>query len=170
MATEAEKRLHRCCFFGQHLEKQDAHETIIKKWLEDKIDQAIANGYVTFMIGCERGLDIWAGQIIIRKKKDNPALHLIAAQPWPEFSHYWDVSWCQELNVILQKADLVIAVSKQYHPEVFQEWKKYLVNHCNRIIAYYCGNPGELETIIDYASRQGKQVVVPELLVEGTCL
>jgi len=28
------------------------------------------------------GIDIWAAQIVLRKKADNPNIHLIAATPW----------------------------------------------------------------------------------------
>ena len=71
MATEEEKRLHRCCFTGHRPEKLNAPETEIKQWLEKQIDQAIAEGYVTFITGCAMGVDIWAGEIVLQKRQDN---------------------------------------------------------------------------------------------------
>ena len=87
--TEEEKRLHRCCFSGHRPEKLDEPEEEVKQWLEQQIDQAIADGYRTFISGCAMGVDIWAGQIVLQKKAQNPEIHLIAATPWPRFATRW---------------------------------------------------------------------------------
>ena len=86
MPEEAEMRLHRCCFTGHRPEKLEETPEEVQGWLETQIDQAIADGYTTFISGCAMGADIWAAQIVLRKKKEHPELHLIAATPWPGFS------------------------------------------------------------------------------------
>ena len=53
--SEEEKRLHRCCFTGHRPEKISATEEEVKAWLEEKIDQAIADGYTTFISGYAMG-------------------------------------------------------------------------------------------------------------------
>ena len=45
MATEQEKRLHRCCFSGHRPEKLDVDPEAVKQWLSAQIDAAIAAGY-----------------------------------------------------------------------------------------------------------------------------
>ena len=50
--SEEEKRLHRCCFTGHRPEKISATDEEVKAWLEEQIDQAIADGYTTFISGC----------------------------------------------------------------------------------------------------------------------
>ena len=67
MAAEEEKRKHRCCFTGHRPEKLNASECDVKRWLEEQIDQAIADEFVTFISGCAMGVDIWAGQIVLEK-------------------------------------------------------------------------------------------------------
>ena len=59
----------------------------METWLSEQIDLAIAAGYTTFISGCAMGVDIWAGQLVLQKREKNPALHLIAATPWPGFSN-----------------------------------------------------------------------------------
>ena len=54
--TEQEKRLHRCCFTGHRPEKLNASEEEVKTWLEAQIDQAIADGFLTFISGCAMGI------------------------------------------------------------------------------------------------------------------
>ena len=71
--SEEENRLHRCCFTGHRPEKISATEEEVKAWLEEKIDQAIADGYTTFISGCAMGVDLWAAQIVQSRKKDNPS-------------------------------------------------------------------------------------------------
>ena len=72
MPNEAELRLHRCCFTGQRQEKLDKPPEEVRLWLETQIDKAISDGYTTFISGCAMGVDIWAGQIVLRKKAEHP--------------------------------------------------------------------------------------------------
>lgn len=56
--AEEEKRLHRCCFTGHRPEKLETTKEEVKTWLEKQIDQAIADGFTTFISGCAMGVDI----------------------------------------------------------------------------------------------------------------
>ena len=159
MPTETEKRLHRCCFTGHRPEKLNASEEEVKSWLESQIDQAIIDGYVTFITGCAMGVDIWAGQIVLRKKAENPEIHLIAATPWPGFSSRWNDEWRQQYSELLKNADLVINVCSHYHNGVFQQRNEWMVDHSNRVIAFFNGAPGGTKNTIDYAENKGIEVV-----------
>lgn len=159
MATEEEKRLHRCCFSGHRPEKLDEPEENVKNWLSEQIDQAVAAGYTTFISGCAMGVDIWAGQLVLQKKETNPALHLIAATPWPGFSNRWSIDWQQQYSNLLKDADWVVPVCNHYHKGVFQQRNEWMVDHSNRVIAYYNGAPGGTKNTIDYASGKGIEVV-----------
>ena len=155
MLSEAEKRLHRCCFTGHRPEKLAASPEEVKAWLEAQIDKAIADGYVTFISGCAMGVDIWAGQIVLRRKADHPSIHLIAATPWPGFPNRWNEEWRQQYNDLLRSADLVVNVCTHYHNGVFQQRNEWMVDHSNRVIAYYNGSPGGTKNTIDYAVSKG---------------
>lgn len=48
---EGELRKHRCCFTGHRPDKMALGEKEIKPMLEKAIDEAIENGYVTFITG-----------------------------------------------------------------------------------------------------------------------
>ena len=80
-----DKRQHRCCFTGHRPNKLDYSENEIKPLLETAIDNAISDGYVTFITGMAEGVDIWAAEIVLEKKKENKDLHLICAVPHPGF-------------------------------------------------------------------------------------
>ena len=81
----SDKRQHRCCFTGHRPNKLDYSEGVIKPLLETAIDNAISDGYVTFITGMAEGVDIWAAEIVLKKKKENKDLHLICAVPHPGF-------------------------------------------------------------------------------------
>lgn len=61
-------RKHRCCFTGHRPEKLSLSENEVKPLLEKAIDNAIADGYVTFITGMAKGTDIWAAEIVLEKK------------------------------------------------------------------------------------------------------
>ena len=136
--TEEEKRLHRCCFTGHRPEKLNATEEEVKLWLEKQIDQAIADGYLTFISGCAMGVDIWAGQIVLRKKADNPKIHLICATPWQGFARRWNEEWQNQ----------------------FQQRNVWMVDRSNRLIAYYNGASGGTRNTIEYAEKKGIECCV----------
>ena len=159
MSTEQEKRLHRCCFSGHRPEKLNEPEAYIKQWLSAQIDSAIAAGYTTFISGCAMGVDIWAAQIVFQKKQQNPSLRLIAATPWPGFSNKWSIDWQVQYSELLKNADLIVPVSNHYHKSVFQQRNEWMVDHSNRVIAYFNGAPGGTKNTIDYATSKGIEVV-----------
>ena len=84
---ENQKRLHRCCFTGHRPVKLSLYKNEVKPLLRKTIDNAIADGYVTFITGMAKGTDIWAAEIVLEKKKHNTALHLICAIPHPGFEN-----------------------------------------------------------------------------------
>lgn len=75
MESEEELRKHRCCFTGhlpEHLEGTSPYK--VKRYLNKAINQALADGYVTFFYGMARGADLWAAEMILQRpaKKSQP--------------------------------------------------------------------------------------------------
>ena len=122
---------------------------------------AIADGFVTFISGCAMGVDLWAGHIVLKRKEQNPALHLIAATPWPGFARRWNDEWQSQYNDLLRRADLVVNVCDHYHNGVFQQRNVWMCDHSSRVIAYYNGAPGGTKNTIDYARKHNIQVIEP---------
>ena len=89
MATEAEKRMHRCCFTGHRPEKLQAPEDAVTAALEKEIRQAIADGFNVFITGMARGVDIWAAEIVLRLRDAGEAVRLICACPYQGFERGW---------------------------------------------------------------------------------
>lgn len=107
MATETEKRKHRCCFTGHRPEKLQAPEGVVTAALEKEIRQAIADGFNVFITGMARGVDIWAAEIVLRFRDAGEAVRLICACPYQGFERGWKQSWQERYQAILSAADLV---------------------------------------------------------------
>ena len=86
---EDEKRKIRCAFTGHRPQYLTRCEEDVRVDLENAIMAAIKDGYTTFISGLAYGVDIWAAEIVARMKAQNPALHLVAAIPFPDFSDSW---------------------------------------------------------------------------------
>jgi len=63
------------------------------------------------------------------------------------------------MKLTMDKRYLVVPVSEHYHNGVFQKRNEWMVDHSNRVIAYYNGAPGGTENTIDYALSKGIEVV-----------
>ena len=113
MATEAEMRLHRCCFTGHRPHKLGAPERKVQKALEAEIKKAIDDGFTTFITGMAQGVDIWAGEIVLhyRKKYD---IKLICACPYEGFENAWDAFWQKRYRKVLEQADLIRYICEHY--------------------------------------------------------
>lgn len=160
--TEDEKRMHRCSFTGHRPQKLRRPEAEIKADLETAIKQAIADGYTTFITGMAYGVDIWAGQIVVRLRENNHNLHLIAAVPFQGFEARWSSDWKRAYKELLEQADLVKYICPGYNAGAYQRRNEWMVDHSSRVIAVFNGESSGTKNTIDYAQRGGLSITVIE--------
>ena len=159
MATESELRRHRCCFTGHRPHKLHQPESVVIAALEQKISDAVAAGFVTFISGMAWGVDIWAAEIVLKLKNEGHPIHLIAAVPYEGFERSWDDDWKRRYHSILASADLVKVICPRYHRGCFQVRNEWMVDHSALLIAAYTGEPGGTKNTVDYAARKGVQTI-----------
>ncbi|MDD6159536.1 MAG: SLOG family protein [Oscillospiraceae bacterium] len=151
--NEQELRKHRCCFTGHRPEKLKTPVFIVKLKLSSEIKQAIKDGYVTFISGMSRGVDLWAAEIVIKERVRNPKIHLIAAGPFPGFENRWNSEDKDLYNKILAQADLVKFICKGYSHPAYQIRNEWMIDHSKRLIAVYNGESGGTRNTLVYASH-----------------
>lgn len=156
--TESEMRQHRCCFTGHRPQKLTRSERAIKKDLETAIADAVKDGFTTFITGMAYGVDIWAGEIVVRLRKKNPNLRLIAAVPFEGFDSRWSNDWKRAYTALLEETDLVKYICPAYNPGAYQRRNEWMVDHSARVIAVWNGQPSGTKNTIDYAERCGVAV------------
>ena len=168
--TEAEKRLHRCCFSGPGIDNLNFFDNPIKDWLDVQIQQALADGYKTFLCGMRKGTDVTAGHSIRMIKEEDPSVRLICVEPWPEMTKDWDWIWQSPHDYLINNvADYVKVISKTWQKDVYRKTGEYLINHSRRLIAYYDEKDETADDtweMIEYAVKMGLEIVTnrPELV------
>lgn len=163
MATEAEMRLHRCCFTGHRPEKLRRTEREIRNDLEREIRKAVYDGLNVFISGMARGVDIAAAEIVLQIRSEGYPVRLICASPYPGFEQSWNQNWQARYGAVMTAADLVRYICPRYSRECFQIRNEWMVNHSSRVIAVFNGRPSGTKNTIDYALRQG----VPVIQIKG---
>lgn len=163
MDTEAEMRIHRCCFTGHRPEKLRRAEKEIWMDLNREIRIAVHDGINVFISGMARGVDIDAAEIVLQLRDNGYPVRLICACPYPGFENRWSRTWQNRYGMIIDRADLVRYIRPQYSKDCFQIRNEWMVNHSARVIAVFNGQPSGTKNTIDYALQQG----VPVFQIEG---
>ena len=158
--SESEKRKHRLCFTGHRPEKLHNGEAAVCTVLSNAIDAAIADGFITFITGMARGVDIWAAEIVLARKAVNPEIRLICALPHPDFEKRWSAAWQVRYTAILQQADLVRTICPAFSMASYQTRNEWMVDHSARVIAIYNGASGGTAKTIAYAEKNGVNVQI----------
>ncbi len=157
---EWELRQHRCCFTGHRPEKLKTPEPTIVEALREEIETAVGGGFGTFITGMARGVDIWAGEIVLQLRNDGQPLKLICASPYRGFEARWSPEWRRRYRALMAAADLVRFICPGYSPDCFQRRNEWMVDHSARVIAVYNGQPSGTANTVEYARRQGVNLAV----------
>lgn len=163
MVTEAEMRIHRCCFTGHRPEKLRRDEKEIWTDIEREILIAVHDGLNVFISGMARGVDIDAAEIVLQLRDKGYPVRLICACPYPGFENRWSKTWQNRYAMIIDRADLVRYIRPQYSKDCFKIRNEWMVNHSARVIAVFNGQPSGTKNTIDYAMQQG----VPVFHIKG---
>lgn len=157
--TEQEKRQHRCCFTGHRPEKISWPEKEVIAWLEAEILKAIDDGFVTFISGMARGVDIWVAEIVLRLRDEGQPIHLICASPFEGFERSWSDDWKQRYIDVMRQADIVKYVCQGYSRSCFQIRNEWMVDRSARVIAVYNGEAGGTRNTLKYALDHSKEIM-----------
>ena len=150
--TEAEKRAHRCCFLGTMPGQRPVDD--VKVALENRILEAIKEGYTTFITGMVYGPEIWAGNIVVRLRRENKSLRLIAAVPFEGFEERWFGQWAEDYA-----ADKVLFLEKTKTRDSYRKRNEWAVNHSGCVIAVTDAKHEGLKASLAFARKQKIKVV-----------
>ena len=160
--SKSDLKRHRCCFTGHRPEKLGVSEARAKALLKSAIQQAISEGYVTFLSGMARGIDLWAAEIVIEEREKNDNIHLVCVSPFNGFEMRWSEQDKTTYYSIMEQADLVKYISQHYYKACFQVRNEWMVDRVSRVIAAYNGTKGGTKNTIEYANRNG--IIVKNIL------
>jgi uncharacterized phage-like protein YoqJ len=157
---------HRPDKFGGYHEDTEIIERI-KVELENKIDQAIFLGYNTFISGMAIGVDTWAAEIVLEKKKEHPDIKLVCAIPFVGQERRWQFPSIKRYNNIIDNGDEIVIVSDgSYSVEKMMIRNEWMVDNSNIVIAVWDGTKGGTANCVRYAKKEKREIwhIDPEVL------
>lgn len=157
-----------CAFTGHRPRKfpwgyneADVRCVALKKALTEEIARLVDAGYMDFLSGMAEGADTWAALAVLALKKENPALKLHCVLPCEGQADEWSASARELYSSILEQADEVVYVSREYHDGCMLERNRYLVDHTTCLLAVYNGEwRGGTAMTVRYARKMGREVIV----------
>ena len=161
--------IERCCAFTGHrprkfpwgYDETDARCVALKEALAGEIAKLMEAGYTDFLSGMGEGTDTWAALAVLALKKENPALKLHCVLPCAGQANGWSASARECYFSILEQADEVVYVSREYREDCMLERNRYLVDHAACLLAVYNGERrGGTAMTVRYARKLGREVIV----------
>jgi len=146
---------HCCCFTGHRPEKLRVAENVVLQQLDTAITVALEDGYTTFISGMAKGVDIWAAELILERRRLQPDINLICAVPYKGFGLHWKDGWTERFERILHMADYVEYICTKFSRSAYQCRNKWMVDRASLLIAAYTGESGGTKNTIRYAKRVG---------------
>lgn len=156
------------CFTGHRSQKlpwglneNDERCLIMKDVLRENIIKAYERGYKTFICGMAIGFDMICAETILDLKKVYHDIKIIGALP----CRTQDVNWSQKnkkrYRELLGKIDYIRCIYDEYiGRDCMLERNRYMVNNSSLLIALFNGLPGGTKSTIDYALKQGLDIVI----------
>ncbi len=130
------------CFTGHRPEKLpdngDANSPLIKalkSMLFREISSALEDGCNCFITGLSRGVDLWAGEIIMGKIAAGRDICLAAASPCRSYGRNFKGYEKWIFKNIIHKAERVFYISEEYTKTCYKDRNAFMVENSGRLIA-----------------------------------
>lgn len=147
-----------CSFTGHRPERLRFSESKVILWLENEIRKAIDEGYTTFISGMQRGVDLWAAEIVIKIRNEGADIRLIAASAFRGMESQWEHAWKKCYKSVIKDADETVFVSDTPGRAAFFKRNHYMVDRSALLIAVYSGGGDGTKETIRYAEKKGIEV------------
>ena len=158
------------CFTGHRSQKlpwrfneEDERCSIMKTTLRAEIEKAIQKGYKTFLCGMALGFDMICAETVLDLKRKYTYIKIIGALPCRTQDIKWIPKDRERYKNLLQQLDDIRCIYDTYiGPECMLERNRYMVDNSSLMIALFNGLSGGTKSTIDYARKQGLEVVIIE--------
>lgn len=145
--------------FGFDEKHPDCHK--IKSLLTIQTDALIGKGVTEFFSGMAQGVDLWAAEIVLGFKRNNPELKLFCVLPCETQADKWSIQARKKYFNILAQADKTIYISQQYTDTCMMERNRFMVDHAHFVIAVYNGEQrGGTAATVRYAQKKNKTLIL----------
>jgi uncharacterized phage-like protein YoqJ len=150
------------CFSGHRPEKLPAGgressraNIALKRLLYNEINASVDEGFRCFITGLSRGIDLWAGEIVLDLKAGNPAIKLATAEPYRGFTDNYkgrDKWLCES---IYDEADARFYISESYNKQCMRARNYFMVDNSSKLIAVLSNLRSGTGQTVRYAEKSG---------------
>ena len=169
-----EAAVMRCAFTGCRPQKmpfgfneEDLRCMDFKRRIGRGIAALIAGGCSHFLTGGALGFDTFAAEAVMDLRREHPWITLEIAVPFPGQPAYWDSRSQDRYRWILNQADIVTCISDSYTQSCMDQRNRYLVDHCDLLVAAWSGLPGGTEQTLAYARSVGREIRIIPITPDG---
>ena len=156
------------CFTGHRSQKlpwrfneEDERCLTMKVTLRFEIEKAIKRGYRTFYCGMALGFDMICAETVLDLKRQYSGIKIIGALPCKTQDIKWSVKDKERYRNLLKQLDDIRCIYDEYiGAECMLERNRFMVNNSSLMIALFNGLSGGTKSTIDYARKQGLDIVV----------
>ena len=121
-----------CAFTGHREPLGSFPKTELKKQIQALIDK----GCTVFYCGMAQGFDLLAAKEVIKAKKRNPEVKLIACVPCEEQEKYFPAAEKKAYRALIKKADERVCLAEKYYRGCMQARDRYMADNAEAMIAY----------------------------------
>lgn len=155
-----------CAFTGHRPERfvfgyQEDHPDCVrlKGAIATAIGELVHAGVTTFISGMAQGVDLWAAREVLRRRRQQPQLRLIAALPCADQAAKWPEPLRQEYEEILVFSDERVCLHGRYTPHCMMERNRWMVDHAGVLLAVYDGvSGGGTAATVRYAQGKRREI------------
>lgn len=126
----------------------------IKAELENLIKEWYKEGITHYYCGMAWGFDLLAAECVLSVKKEFPQIALIAVIPFRKQCEMWNENSRKHYHAILRKADIQIILSEKYYKGCLLVRNDFMLEHANKLVAYYDGQQRGGTFYTYYKARQ----------------
>lgn len=159
----------KCCAFTGHrphkfpwrYNEADERCVALKSALAEQIAALAKAGITDFYCGGADGVDCWAALIVLKLREKNSALKLHLILPHEGQADRWSDPAQERYRSILEQADSVEYVSREYYEGCMLDRNHRLVEAAGVLLAVYNGERrGGTAATVRYAQKQGKKIII----------
>ena len=157
-----------CAFTGHRPNKlpwrydeTDSRCVALKSVLMEQIGLLVGAGYTQFLSGMAEATDTWSALSVLSLREKNPVIKLHCILPCTAQAEKWSVSSRDLYRSILEQADSVVYVSRDYHKDCMLERNRFMVEKARLLLAVYNGQPHSgTAAAVRHAQRLGCDIII----------
>ena len=133
----------------------------LKKRLRDQFMLLYAQGVRRFYVGGALGVDMWAGDILLRLKEqpEYNGIELIIVLPFERHDIDWDDRSRKRMDFLIRHSTETVVIGTADEPAIaYKERNYYMVDHADCLLAVYdnnCSIRSGTGMTVNYAKKKG---------------